>query len=272
MKVLNTKTFDELVSESKADLEAVGFTVSPGSIAKLFMSIINKNIANLYSTLTVNHLRAFVTTADGDALDDIGSLLQCKRFSNETDDNYRYRITNQCLTLATSNETAVRLAVLVQDGVEDCIVKPFVMGAGSFAVIVVVGVNYNTEDVLYNVENAVDNIHGYGIRYDVSTADNAFVKIKQRLVLSGNLSDMEKQEARTAASEAVAKYIQGLGIGERIVTDKITQAIMNSHEGIIQEVNDGFWINNEKCPYVNQECRWRERFVLSTEPDALTIY
>ena len=123
MIVLNTKTFEELKDEATVDLTSVGFSTSPGSIAKLFLNIVNKNIANLYNTLTVNHLRAFVTTSDGEALDAIGVLLHCTRLKDETDDNYRYRITQQCLTLATSNETAVRLTALTVEGVEDVILK-----------------------------------------------------------------------------------------------------------------------------------------------------
>ena len=136
MIVLNTKTFDELKEEATSDLQAVGFNTSPGAIAKLFMNIVNQNIANLYDTLTVNHIRAFVTTADGAALDAIGVLVQCFRLKDETDDNFRYRIVNQCLTLATSNETAIRLTALTVEGVNDVILKPYSMGAGSFTVIV----------------------------------------------------------------------------------------------------------------------------------------
>ena len=136
MIVLNTKTFEELQVEATADLQAVGFNTDPGAVAKLFMNIVNKHIANLYNTLTVNHLRAFVSTADGDALDAIGLLLQCFRLAGETDDNYRYRITQQCLVLATSNETAIRLTALTVDGVKDVVLKPYSMGAGSFTVIV----------------------------------------------------------------------------------------------------------------------------------------
>ena len=47
MIVLNTKTFDELKEEATSDLQAVGFSTSAGSIAKLFMNVVNKNIANL---------------------------------------------------------------------------------------------------------------------------------------------------------------------------------------------------------------------------------
>ena len=167
MIVLNTKTFEELKDEATVDLTSVGFSTSPGSIAKLFLNIVNKNIANLYNTLTVNHLRAFVTTSDGEALDAIGVLLCCTRLKDETDDNYRYRITQQCLTLATSNETAVRLTALTVEGVEDVILKPYSMGAGSFTVIILSDTNITSKTILDKVRNELALVHGYGIRYNV---------------------------------------------------------------------------------------------------------
>lgn len=271
MIVLNTKTFDELKEEATSDLEAVGFSTSPGGIAKLFMNIVNKHISDLYNTLTVNHLRAFVTTADGDALDAIGLLLQCFRLPNEEDDNYRYRITKQCLVLATSNETAIRLTALTVEGVQDIVLKPYSMGAGSFTVIVITDKDITETDILENVRVKLLDVHGYGIRYNVVSPTLARVKIRQVLSLKDTLSDIEKQEIKYNVQIALSEYFNSLGIGEDIVVDKITQTIMNVSPYIIQEQNNGFWIDGEKANYVNQTCRWFERFKLSDETDNVVI-
>lgn len=271
MIVLNTKTFDELREEATADLQAVGFNTSPGAIAKLFMNIVNKHIANLYNTLTVNHLRAFVTSADGDALDAIGLLLQCFRLDKETDDNYRYRITQQCLVLATSNETAVRLTALTVDGVKDVVLKPYSMGAGSFTVIVMSDEDVTATGILEEVRTRLLNVHGYGIRYNVVSPTLTYVSIKQRIFLADNLSDIQKQEIRYEVQLALIKYLSNLSIGEDIVLDKITQTIMNVSDKIIQEANMEFYVNGEKALYVNQSCRWFERFIVSKEMDAVVV-
>ena len=271
MIVLNTKTFDELREEATADLQAVGFNTSPGSIAKLFMNIVNQNIANLYNTLTVNHLRAFVTTSDGDALDAIGLLLQCFRLQDESDDNYRYRITQQCLVLATSNETAIRLTALTVDGVSDVVLKPYSMGAGSFTVIVLSDTDVTENIILDEVRTKLLTVHGYGIRYNVVSPTLTYVSIKQRLFLNDTLSDIEKQEIRYNVQLALIDYLSNLKIGENIMIDKITQIIMNVSPDIIQESNMEFWINGEKALYVNQSCRWFERFIVSRETDNVVV-
>ena len=178
MIVLNTKNFDELQEESLKELTAIGFSDSPGTIARLFLSIINKNISTLYKVLTVNHLRAFLSTSDGAALDAIGLLLQCKRKDSESDDDYRYRISQQCLTLATSNETAIRLAALTTDGVYDVKLKPFAMGTGTFTVIIILESNVDSDVVLKNVTNNINETVGYGIRFKVVTPTLSYVKFK----------------------------------------------------------------------------------------------
>lgn len=271
MRVLNTKTFEELKTEATEDLTAVGFNTSPGSIAKLFMNIVNKHIADLYNTLTVNHLRAFVTTSDGDALDAIGKLLQCFRFENETDDNYRYRITNQCLVLATSNETAIRLTALTVDGVKDVVLKPYSMGAGTFTVIVLSNEDVTDKGILEAVRVKLLNIHGYGIRYNVVSPTLTYVTLRHRVFINEKLSAAEQQEIKYEVQLKVIEYLSNLKVGEDIILDKLTQIIMNVNENIIQEANIDMYINGEKALYVNQSCRWFERFTVSKEVDNVVI-
>jgi len=271
MIVLNTKTEAELIKEGISQLQSVGFSTTPGSIAKLFLNIINKNIADLYKTLSVNHIRAFVTTAKGDGLDAIGPLVSCVRIKDESDDNYRYRITNQCLTLATSNETAIRLTALTVDNVQNVILKPYSMGAGSFTVIVLTDEDVTQSDILETVNQKLLNVHGYGIRYNVVSPTLTYVSIKQQLFIKDTLSDTEKQEIRYNVQLALTRYLSSLSIGESLVIDKITQLIMNVSNNIIQESNMGFYINGEKALYVNQSCRWFERFIVSKETDNVVI-
>lgn len=271
MIVLNTKTFDELSSDGIKALNNIGFNSSPGSIAKLFLNIINSSIADLYTTLTVNHLRAFVTTADNDALDAIGSLLQCFRSENETDDNYRARITQQCLVLATSNYTAVRLTALTTEGVEDVVVQEYSMGAGSFTVIVLTNKDVTPQSVIDNVYERLKDVHGYGIRYNVVSPSLNYIKLTQQLSFTNNVSDTEKQEIRYSVQQAVMDYLSNLKIGEMFNIDKMTQLIMDISPYIVQEQNKDFYINNERALYTNQTSRWFERFTLSNDVDNVVI-
>lgn len=271
MIVLNTKTFEELSSEGITALNSIGFNSSPGSIVKLFLNIVNSSIADLYTTLSVNHLRAFVTTADNDALDAIGSLLQCSRLNKESDDNYRYRITNQCLTLATSNYTAVKLTALTTEGVEDVVLQEHSMGAGSFTVIVLTNSDVTPQNVIDEVYYRLKNVHGYGIRYNVISPTLNYIKLTHQLFFADNVSDMDKQDIKYAVKQTIMNYLANLTIGEMFNVDKVTQLIMNISPYIVQEQNKEFYINNERALYTNQTSKWFERFTLSNDIDNVVI-
>ena len=94
---------------------------------------------------------------------------------------------------------------------------------------------------------------------------------KHRLYINENLSDIEKQESRYKVQEELSNYFNNLFIGEDIILDKITQIIMNVSPEIIQEANIELKINGQKALYVNQSCRWFERFILAKEDDAIII-
>lgn len=271
MIVLNTKTFEELQNESLAELTAVGFNSSAGTISRLFMSIINKNVDSLYRVLTTNHLRAFLSTTDGNGIDAIGALLNCSRLSRESDEDYKYRVSQQCLVLASSNEVAVRLAVLCTEGVADTILKKYAMGAGTFSVIIVLEDGYNKEDVIANVKDSIDKTDAYGIKYNVITPTLTYIKFKMKLYIKDNVSDADAQTIRYDVQIALSDYISNLDIGEGIVIDQLTQAIMNVSDNIISHQCLEFKINGERALYVNQSCRWFERFALSTDVDNIVI-
>lgn len=271
MIVLNTKTFQELQDEGLSELVALGFSTNRGAIARLFLSVVNSRVDAAYRALTVNHIRAFLSTSYGDALDQLGLLLNCYRNSDD-DEKFRYRISKQCLILASSNETAVRLAAYSVQGVYDILVKPYAMGSGSFAVIAVV--ENEVEDVNTVLQNVRDNISetcAYGIRFLVHAPTLTRVKFKFTLYIKDNVSDAGRQELKYAARQAVADYIANLKIGEDIVIDQITQALMDVSDDIVSHQNTGFWIDGEKALYVNQSCRWFEKFALSLDPDNIVI-
>jgi hypothetical protein len=271
MIVLNTKTFDELQDEGLAELTALGFSSNPGAICRLFLSVINNRVAAAYRALTVNHIRAFLSTSDGNALDMIGSLLACKR-NGDNDEDYKYRISKQCLVLASSNETAIRLAVLSIDGVVNVELKPHGMGAGTFVVLVNVddSVN-NSEAILEQVRKQVAITVGYGIKFKVTTPTLTRIKLGFKLYIKDTVSDFDAQTIRYDVQQAIANYINNLNIGEDIMIDQITQEIMNVSDDIISHQNTSFYINNQKALYVNQSCRWFEKFALSTDIDNIII-
>ena len=271
MILLYDKNFEDLTKSAEERLTSLGISKSPGSIAKLLLNIVNTSFAELYDTLRVNHVQSFLSTATGSFVDEIGFLLNCKRLVDEKDEAYKYRITNQVLSLAKANETAIRLAALSVDGVVDVKLKPFSHGIGSFTVIVITKDSQADSGVLSAVQTLVSEVEGYGIKSTVANPELNEVKIKITLLLKDTLSDANKQSIKSTARVSVQDYLSSRAIGEPIIINELTQRIMEVNESIVTYTCDKFIINRKKANYVNQECRWNQRFILSSSSDAITI-
>lgn len=271
MILINNKDFDTLCSETSLRLNEVGFSTSPGAIAKLFADILNKNISGFYETLGLNHVQAFVTTATGDFLSAIGVLLSCTRATNEVDDAFRKRITKQCLSLAMANETAIRLAVLSVAGVEDCILKRYSHGPGSFTIVPLINSSYDTELVLVAVEMAVSKVCSYGEKITIKSPSIKYIKVIIKLAFSINVTDVQQQNIAVTVREAVISYINSLSAGDTFVKNELTERVMAVDDNIIDYSCNSFKVNNQNCLFINQGARWDEKFAVSPDTNAIVV-
>jgi uncharacterized phage protein gp47/JayE len=271
MILLNAKSLEELQTESSAALSELWFSTSPGAIAKLFLNIINKQESDLYDVLTLNLVQAFVSTATDDFLDAIGVLLHCFRNADEEDDDYRYRVTNQILNMATSNETAIRLAALSTEGVQDVMLKKYSFGSGSFSVLIVSDSPITSPSILNSVEVNVEKVVGFGIKFNIINPDLNNVKIQIKLLLKDTVSDGDGQEIKFNVKDALKTYLTTKNIGDPIVIPQITQTIMNVDNEIVSYSCEKLTINGKTTMFVDQDCKWTERFMLSSDPDAIII-
>lgn len=270
MILLHNKDFESLCEQTDYYLKTNGFSTTPGSIAKLFADIINKNTSEFYETLTVNHMQAFVTTAEGEFLDSIGILLNCERIENETDESYRKRITHQTLVLARANETSIRLAALTVEGVEDVVLKRYSHGPGSFTVVPVYA-NLGDTEIISDVNEVVLSVASYGEKIVVKPPSLKYVKLDISLTYSLNVNDTEKQSMAATVREEVVKYLNSLKVGESLIINELTQRIMQVDERIMNYSCNNFKINNQMCLFINQGSRWDEKFAVSPDSDSIKV-
>lgn len=277
MQLINNKSFDEICEQMNTQLMENGFSTTPGAVAKLFADIIAKNIADFYETLEINHIQAFVTTATGEFLDAIGVLLACIRKEDEEDDNFRKRITNQCLSLSRANETSIRMAALSIEGVEDIVMKKYSNGPGSFTIMPIISSNASA-DALEKVEQAVLDVCSYGEKVIVKLPILKYVKLSISLTYSSKLTDTEKQSLRVAVRDNIVNYINSITIGDVFIINELTQVIMQTtlnknidNNEVVNYSCNLFKINDEICLFINQGLRWDEKFQVSTDTDAITV-
>lgn len=272
--ILLEKTYLQIMEETLAELEGMGITnKSPGSVARLFLSIINKRLATYYEALTLNHAQAFVSKAKGNFLDLIGELVNCKRLEEERNDDevYRYRITKQIQIVASANETAIRLAALSVHGVQDVKMKRFTHGTGSYSVYVVTEDPVTPTSILESVQNKIDEVQAYGVRGEVYRPDVLRVEMHIRLIFNKVVTVLERKLAIAQAQDALTNHINSRNVGEPLVIDHIDAMLKKIHDRIEEVIIYNYKINGRPMLVVDQECAWNERFIESEKSNALYV-
>lgn len=270
MILIHNKSFEELSATTTVKLQEKGFDTSPGSIAKLFSDIICKNTSDFYDKLTESHLLAFLTTSSGEFLDSIGLLLDCKRLSNESDADYKKRISYQTMYLTKANEVAIRIAILMLEDVEDVKIKRYSHGPGSFTVVPI-SKSYWEDSILTSVEDIVSKNASCGERVIVKKPDFKYVKLDISLIIDQDIDDTTNQELYIKVRDNIQEYIGSIKMGETFITNKLTEIIMATNSKIINYTCNNFIINNERCMFLNQGTRWDEKFVISPDEDAIVV-
>lgn len=272
--ILLEKTYLQIMEETLAELEGMGITdKSPGSVARLFLSIINERLATYYETLTVNHAQAFVSKAKGNFLDLIGELVNCKRLEEErnNDEVYRYRITKQIQVVASANETAIRLAALSVAGVQDIKMKRFTHGTGSYSVYVVTEDPVTSSAILEAVQEQIDKVQAYGVRGEVYRPDVLRVEMHIRLVFNKVVTELERKLAIAQAQDTLKNHINSRHVGEPLIIDNLLTMMKKVHSRIEEVVIYNYKINGRPMLNVDQVCAWNERFIESEKANALRV-
>ena len=270
--ILFHKDLNQIAEETLAELEAAGIlNTRPGDMVRILLAAINKQLGTYYTTLRDNHVQAFVSYAKQERLDLIGVLVQCTRYAGESDDNYRYRITKQIQSVATANQTAVRLAILSVYGVQEVMLKPFTHGTGSFAAYVITETAETPETILRDVEDALSEVKALGIRAEVMRPIIREVEVKIRVTFDKTVREFEKALMLDSAREFVSTYLNGLHIGESLVFDEFEKRVREVSE-LITSVNVfDLRIDGRSIIPKTIEPAWNERFVEAGRQNAVMI-
>lgn len=253
-----------------ARLKEIGINDSPGSIARLFLHLVNESMSEFYETLSVYHANSFLSTAEGVYLDAIGTMLNCIRQAKEEDEAYRYRLSQHTLSLATANETAIRLACLSVEGVEDVQLRAHYLGTGSFAVVVLNQENIS-EVVLAQLKEAVAKVAGFGIRYEVIVPIKRRISLTLKLLLKDTVTDGLAQDIRLQVNEVIRTYISSRPLGQGFIINELTQLILNASPYIANYIHQSFQIDEQTVFWANQTCEWNEKFAIALTSGAIKV-
>lgn len=215
--IIPTKTASTILNEMIAELKAKSniTNLSAGSIARTLLEIINTQLDAVYSALNINLIQSFVSTASGIYLEYIGRLLGSTRRVGETDNDFRYRITQQYLVFSKANETAIRLSCLAVIGVKDIIIENFFYGTGSFAVRVITDDLIPSQDIIDSVQRIINENKAAGIYAKAISPNILDLNISYSIVFSKSTTESVSALASLLKDE-IQVYLDGLGVGGTI--------------------------------------------------------
>ena len=269
--IIIKKTLEELNEKSFKRLEEEGINSSPGSIARLFLSIINEDFSEAYESLQTYHVQHLLSTSEGEYVDHIGAILNCTRRPEESDGDYKYRISKQTLSLEKANETALRLSILAVEGVQDVVLQPYSHGPGTFSALLILDPDVQDSILIKaKVEASLKNTAAYGTKFHIYEPIPKFIKLKLKLHTEP-LSTSDFTDLIFLLKNELTQFLNGQKIGEEFNAQELTKIVLNADKRIKRFSALSFSLNDEESDFRITPCRWNERFVLSSEPDALTL-
>jgi uncharacterized phage protein gp47/JayE len=223
-------------------------TVSPGSVVRSLLEIINDQFEETYKYLEAYIPMAFLSTAQNEYVDLLGSLFNCTRYTDESDEDFKYRISNYVYSTAGANETAIYLACRSIEGVKDVFIAPYVYGIGSFAVYVVTDDPNVPDDIVNNVQTAINDTKAFGI---VGVAERPTVR---RLSITYQLN-----------------------FGSTVTTDELTNIVRQVNNQIKLNIDNSvigntFYLNNVLLNVVSISSKITNIDLVDVKLDNKTVY
>ena len=260
---VDIKTREELTNSMQEYLENnTSITYfGDGSIARALLEAVNEEIEGFYEELDFNMTMSFVSTARGNFLDLIGRLLDCERRTAESDENFRYRITNQVYKVAGANITAVRLSCLSVDNVKDLSMRPHTRGAGTFTMYVDMYDWDRKEETLEIVRERMEENQGFGIMGEVLEPNKKPVDLIGRVHITESLDQVAKNSIRRNCARDIERHISTINTGESINASQVIRAATESSDHIIDFKVDEFYIDDEPRTFSTKSAEWDEQFV-----------
>jgi len=271
--ILNTKSYNELMEEAlyliPRNTDITNFKA--GAVARSLTEILNKNLSDYYGKLSVKDALGFLSTSEGEHLDLIGEMLDCTRKEGESDENYRYRIGNKVNTAAKANKTAIRLACLSVDGVNDVKMKRWVQGTGSFAVYIVAEEGIVSNELLDKVQEEINEVQAFGNKGIAVRPEEIPIEIKVRLTYNSDTTEIERRDIALSVRRNLRQYIQNLGIGEDFIINEAIEKVMSTNSSIKNMNIYHLSLKNEPVLLSDQTAYWDERIVESDKPNSVYI-
>lgn len=269
------KSLEDIMNVALRRLEATvlengkKLTSTPGSVSRLLLAVINAELETFYERLEEVHLQSFISTATEKSLELIGDLINCKREGDETDSDYKYRMSRHVTAMQKANELCIITSLLAIEGVQDVKLVKYTHGSGSFTAFIITETTNPSDDIIEECMNVLDENAAYGIKYTVEAPDLVPVEIGIKVIMTNN--EDAPIEVLEQCKDRVKQFINSRGIGEELVFNELVETIMSTSESIYDMEVFRYRIDEMPVLNANQSCRPNQRFIESSKPNAILI-
>jgi uncharacterized phage protein gp47/JayE len=264
--ILYDMTESQLNAKAESLLAHTDITSTrPGGRAISILSIVNKLLRQLYAALDFNIGMSRVDTATGGFLDAIGMLMNCRRMPGESDDNYRYRITNQVYVMQGANETAILMAARSVPGVLDVIPRKYTFGTGSYSLHVIGENRQATEDLIPKVQEAIDEVSAFGVKGVALAPKPLDLEVWLSVAFSSDVSSGLRSSIALDIAGSLRRHINVMSMGQELILSTIIQMVRNIGGEHVRDIYImRMQINGKPVFISNYTPHWDEKFYVSS--------
>lgn len=143
----------------------------------------------------------------------------------ETDDDYRYRISQQYTNIATVNQTNAKLQAINIPGVLDTKIIEGYYGIGSVALVVLGAEFKSSSDMIASVQTKLNQFKLPGVKIIAIPAVNTLFDIYLTIRLNKEITSSDKDRLENNIKSICISYLRSIGLGGEVSLQELGKII-----------------------------------------------
>lgn len=181
----------------------------------------------------------------------------------ESDDNYRYRISNSRAINESANLTAVRISMLPVPGVSDVRVKEY---AGLIDALIIPASNYVSESIVNACQFLGEREKAGGVRLRCRGPEMVPFETYLQIQMARGTPASETPSVRNAARLAVLDYFAGIPLGGSFVPAQLSSQVQESDPRIYD--HRLVCLEFRRRPHLHRPFKLRDDELFAPDPES----
>lgn len=221
------KSFEEIYNDMKTKFyNLTKIDIAKGSVMDMMFKSMSYMVHEVYKVIEKNKQPYLFTRQTGEELDSTGYFLQCPRQSNETDENYLYRLMKWTQRNASNNLEAINDAIKGLSFSSSATYVPLSDGVGT-ACVYLIPYQYDDEYIksaISEAQLAIEKVTSPATIIQYAVPQPVAVKLVAYLdvVENADIAFIKQQ-----AQNTIKEYINNIAPGDRLMLGHINNIILN---------------------------------------------